>query len=283
MVKMLLHYVQTWKLAELKKLASTATSHLYTAKLHGHTVVLKLLTTVGQEDEQGAAAALTWFAGQGAIRLLRHDAHALLLEYAAGGDLTSLVATGQDDQATRVVADVLEQLHRPVAGAVLPALTPLQQRFRSLFARARQDKASAAALFGDAAAVAQALLENQRELCVLHGDLHHENIRYAPQRGWLAIDPKGLIGERAYDAANVLCNPVTIPQLVQSETRLLRQADRLAARLKMAPQRLLSWVYAHACLAASWSLEDGTDPQHWLIMARLVRPHISRDLQKRGC
>jgi streptomycin 6-kinase len=157
---------------------------------------------------------------------------------------------------------------------------PLQQRFRSLFRRAQQDHADGeSSIFVQAATVTQALLEDPRERCILHGDLHHENIRHSPQRGWLALDPKGIIGERAYDAANVLCNPVTMPDLVQSEARLLRQADHLAARLKIAPQRLLAWVYAHACLAVSWSLEDGTDPQHWLTMAKLVHPHVPQDLR----
>ena len=280
---MLRHYVQTWHLAAPHHLASTTTSHVYTVQHHGATVILKLLTPVGQEDEQGAAAALTWFAGDGAIRLLRSDAHALLLEYVAGDTLTGLVATGHDDAATDIVADVMAQLYRPVESAVLPGLTPLPQRFRALFVRAQQEHAApGASLFVDATAVAHALLADQQEQCVLHGDLHHENMKYSPQRGWLALDPKGLTGERAYDAANVLCNPVTLPGLVQSEARLVRQANRLAARLPISPQRLLAWVYAHACLAASWSLEDGTEPQHWLRMAHLVRPQVSQDLHKRG-
>src|SRR2546428_7795870 len=93
----------------------------------------------------------------------------------------------------------------PVDGAVLPGLTPLPQRFRALFVRAQQEQAAtAASLFIDAAAVAHALLTDQRERCVLHGDLHHENLKYSQQRSWLAIDPKGLIGEPAYDAAHVM-------------------------------------------------------------------------------
>ena len=78
---MLRHYVQTWHLAAPHHLASTTTSHMYTVQHHGDTVILTVLTPVGQEEEQGAAAALTWFAGSSAIRLLRSDAHALLLEY----------------------------------------------------------------------------------------------------------------------------------------------------------------------------------------------------------
>lgn len=269
--------MQTWHLTAPQHFASTATSHVYLVQHHGDTVILKLLTPVGQEDEQGATAALVWFAGHGAIRLLRADTRALLLEYVAGDALTSLVATGHDDAATDIVADVMAQLYRPVDSAVLPGLRPLAHRCRALFVRAQQEPvAPGAALFGEAAAVAHTLLADQREPCVLHG----ENIKYSPQRGWLLLDPKGLIGEWAYDAANVLCNPVTLPGLVQSEARLLRQASRLAVRLQIALGRFLAWVYAHACLAASWSLEDGTAPQHWFRMAHLVRPHVSPNLRK---
>jgi streptomycin 6-kinase len=40
------------------------------------------------------------------------------------------------------------------------------------------------------------LLTTQREKVVLHGDMHHGNVLNFGSRGWLAIDPKGLIGER---------------------------------------------------------------------------------------
>ena len=55
---MLRHYMQIWHLTAPQHLASTATSHVYMVQHHGHTVILKLLTPVGQEDEQGATAAL---------------------------------------------------------------------------------------------------------------------------------------------------------------------------------------------------------------------------------
>jgi streptomycin 6-kinase len=32
---------------------------------------------------------------------------------------------------------------------------------------------------------------------LLHGDLHHENILAAEREPWLAIDPKGVVGEPA--------------------------------------------------------------------------------------
>jgi hypothetical protein len=47
----------------------------------------------------------------------------------------------------------------------------------------------------------------RRDVVVLHGDMHHENILKFSSRGWLAIDPKGLVGERGFDYANIFCKP----------------------------------------------------------------------------
>ena len=40
------------------------------------------------------------------------------------------------------------------------------------------------------------LLAEPREVCALHGDLHHDNVLDFGPRGWLAIDPHALVGER---------------------------------------------------------------------------------------
>ena len=37
--------------------------------------------------------------------------------------------------------------------------------------------------------------------------MHHDNILDFGERGWLVIDPKRLHGERAFDYANIFCNP----------------------------------------------------------------------------
>ena len=57
------------------------------------------------------------------------------------------------------------------------------------------------------AEAARALLSEPREVGVLHGDLHHDNVLDFGVRGWLAIDPKRLVGERGFDFANIFTNP----------------------------------------------------------------------------
>ncbi len=129
------------------------------------------------------------------------------------------------------------------------------------------------------AALAKRLLADPRDVRVLHGDIHHRNIRQSP-RGWLAFDPKGLFGERTYDCANTLCNP-PIPELVHNEKRLLTNAAILADALKIDMSRVLSFTYAYACLNASqWVLRLGMDDiaeeliQWHLKVAEIIEPHI---------
>src|SRR5258708_31962391 len=134
-------YLKAWSLSDPQPLAETATSHVYavTSPDWGR-VVLKLLTPIGIEDEQPGALALRCFDGHGAVRILRDDRQAHLLEYADGEELLALVQRGEDDQATAIIAEILNQLH--AAGRTLPpaGLVPLKTRFRRLFQKAEADR-----------------------------------------------------------------------------------------------------------------------------------------------
>ncbi len=112
---------------------------------------------------------------------------------------------------------------------------------------------------------------------MLHGDIHHCNIRQS-SRGWLAFDPKGVVGERTYDCANTLCNPA-MPEIVHNETRLLTNAAILADTLAIDLSRVLAFTYAYACLNASWwSRHIGAeDMVQWsLNVAMIIEPHIEQ-------
>ena len=266
------HYLKLWELTTPEWLAKTFTSNIYKAQASNETIVLKILSGKGAEDESSAADVLTWFDGQGAIRLLQHDAGAMLLEYVKGDDLTELVRTGKDDEATQIIAGVLNQLHSAKDAQLPRGLTPLPRRFQSLFAAA--SLGSAPPILGRGAVTTRSLFSDENQSFVLHGDIHHENIRHHQERGWLAIDPKGLWGDRIYDAANALCNPLSMPEIAQSRDRLLRQAGIMADALEVNCDRLLSYAFAHACLSASWCIEDGHDPGHFLAMAEIAERSI---------
>ncbi len=101
------------------------------------------------------------------------------------------------------------------------------------------------------------LSKNSAQPVLLHGDLHHDNILAAEREPWLAIDPKGAIGEPAYEAGALLRNPMPgILHRPALQRILSRRVQLLAAELGLDEQRLTAWGFYQAVLSAWWSLED---------------------------
>ncbi len=256
----------------------TRTSTIYTVTHDNEPVILKLLAAA-EVDEQRGAAALRTFDGHGAVRLLRYDDGAQLMEYAAGEILVALVERGADEDATRIIAQVIKQLHSVPQDVPHDGLISLERWFNALMERAAQDRqAGIASIYVRGAALAARLLTEPQQIRVLHGDIQHYNIRNSA-RGWLAFDPKGVVGERTYDCANTLCNPV-MPELVHNETRLLNNAAILADALDIELWRVLAFTYAYACLNAGWwtklgDREEAQDIIRWhLEVAKIIEPHL---------
>ena len=138
-----------------------------------------------------------------------------------------------------------------------------------------------------AADLAARLLADPLDVRVLHGDIHHRNIRQS-SRGWLAFDPKGLVGERTYDCANTLCNPFRgqprHDELVHDERRLLTAAGILADALQIDLARVLQFTFIYACLSASWALAiDDDDGARWALnVGALCAPSIGVPLSDLG-
>lgn len=277
------HYLKLWNLSDPQPLAQTVTSHVYTLLHEGARVVLKLLSDVGEEEAVGAIALRHWN-GQGAVRLLNSDDGAHLMEYADGEDLTGLLRQGKDAVATEIIASVLNQLHS-VQTTPPEGLYPLDRWFRDLFTKAEEDeRAGSNSIYQRGANVARALLVDAREVRVLHGDIHHENIRQSA-RGWLAFDPKGLVGERTYDTANTLCNLIyrgNTFSAAENEARILQSAGIFAERLGIERERILTYTFAYCCLSAAWSLQvpelmpEEDMAANTLRIAALIEPHISQ-------
>lgn len=253
-------YLQRWALEPDGRPFRTPSSRLLPVRAGGVPAMLKLATV---EEERLGADLMVWWRGGGAARVLARDGAALLIERAtAGKSLATLVRDGGDDAACRIACRVAAALHAPRRRAPPERLVPLDVRFRALWpASARHGEP-----FASCAAVARGLLAEPREVGVLHGDIHHDNILdFGAGRGWRAIDPKGLLGERGYDFANLFCNPD--PASAADPERLARRLGVIAGAAGLDPDRLLRWVIAHAGLSAAWHVEDGGDPGPALAVA----------------
>ncbi len=263
------HYLNRWSLSRDGAGFETPSSWIQPVQCGQGAAMLKLLKPTS--DEHNASDLLRHYDGRGAVRLFAADADAHLVERASGPrSLLAMATSGQDDEAAAVLADALAVLHRDAGRPAPGSLTPLAEQFSALFhCRDRH------ALLPRCAAVARDLLADPLDCVPLHGDLHHRNVLDGGARGWLAIDPKALLGERAYDVANLLCNPSPHGDLVHSQARMERLGDFYARHLGLDTRRVLRFAFAHAGLSASWDIEDGFDPTYSLTCAETLAPLVA--------
>ncbi|MBJ2065037.1 aminoglycoside phosphotransferase family protein [Serratia odorifera] len=244
----LIPYLQRWALTPDGRAFETHSSLLMPVRYRGQAAMLKVAR---EEEEKFGAHLMRWWQGDGAARVLGWHQDALLLERAQGsGSLSQLVRDGNDAQAIAILCEVVNKLHAPRRQAP-PTLIPLERWFGSLWPAAQAH----GGWLRLSAAVAAELLGSAREQGVLHGDIHHDNVLDFGARGWLAIDPKRLYGERGFDYANIFCNPnygvATDPAL------FLQRVEQVCQLAGLERQRLLQWILAWAGLSAAWFLEEG--------------------------
>ena len=225
----------------------------------GQEAVLKI--GVPNRELTSEINALRLYEGRGACQLLEADAGAglLLLERLSPG--TMLASLADDDAATGIAADVMEMLHRPAPPPEgflsLRGWFDELKKLRSLF-NGRSGPFPEKS-FAIAEGLIHDLFAEERPQVLLHGDFHHFNILRSAG-GWLAIDPKGVIGPAEYEVGPLLINPfnVRLP-----ETEAIRRTERriaiLSERLGWEPQRLRAWAICHSVLSSFWDMaEDGT-------------------------
>lgn len=267
-------FPRRWKIDRAEPIAETFSSHIWKAfRSDGSLAVVKALKPFDDvEDELRGAHFLKWRDGEGAVRLLGRDGRRMLLEYAGERLLTTVLHTEGDEAATLIAADVLQRLHRPSDRPAPARLQPLRERFAALFARAEVGDPYPNGLYRQAAVTADTLLGSTHSERPLHGDLHHDNIVLG-SRGWLAIDPKGVLGDPCFDAANLFYNPLGQDALCADPERIARMAWILSGRLELDPRRLLEHAFAYGCLSAAWHAEDDNekDENRELLIAGAIR------------
>jgi len=273
-----------WSLTVLPPFEGLSYNYVAPAvRADGSDVVLKI--GVPNPELRAEIEALRLYAGHGSARLLEadRDRGLLLLERLKPG--TPLFSLTDDAQATSIAAQVMRQLWRPAPPEhPFPTVVKWSQGLQRL--RGHFDGSTGPfppALVEAAERLYAELGASMTTPVLLHGDLHHWNILSAERQPWLALDPKGLIGEPAYEVGALLRNPM--PQLLrapQPQRILARRLDQLAEDLGFERARLLGWALAQAVLSAWWMIEDHGHGWEPLIacaelLAGLTKPTKKRD------
>ncbi|MER7708185.1 aminoglycoside phosphotransferase family protein [Kitasatospora sp. NPDC097605] len=232
-----------------------------------------LKVSLGTPETAHEPDALTAWAGRGAVLLL--DAHrtptagVLLLERLHGEiPLRSLAEPKAMLEATSLLHRLWLPLPLP-SSPVPPSPVPpspfptLPQAAPTLPGEAIPGlPGEATPLLAEAAETATALTTSATEQFLLHGDFHHGNVLAADRAPWLAIAPRPLAGERAYDLARLALDRadtlVGSPGLAAAVRRRLHQ---LAEALDVDRDRLRGWTLVRAVDLALTALAAGRRPE----------------------
>ena len=268
-------YIDRWGLVPDGAPIERRSSSLLPVRYQDEPAILKLAR---EAEERRGAAIMQWWGSDGAARVLASDDDALLLERATGlRSLSDMARSGEagDTEAAHILVDVTNRLHAPRATPPPSELTSLEDWFRELWPAAE----ARGGLLARSAETARELLAAPRDIVVLHGDLHHDNVLDFGHRGWLAIDPKRLTGERGFDLANIFTNPdledPSRPVGVEPG-RFLRRLEIVAGAAQLDRRRLLQWILAWTGLSATWYLSDGDPADIDFQVAALAAAELDR-------
>jgi streptomycin 6-kinase len=210
-------------------------------------VVLKVGTP--NDESVRERAALRVYDGRGVVRALASDEAlgAVLLERILPGRM--LAAVENDEEATSIAADVMRNIWRPAP--VGDGFIGVEAYTRGLEEAGAASAALGAELVDRARRQRAELLATPMQTVLLHGDFHHFNVLSAEREPWLAIDPKGVVGEAAFEVGAFLHNPTRAR--VGLDRVLRRRIAIFGERLGLDRERLRKWGLVYAVLSAWWT------------------------------
>ncbi|MFJ4987580.1 aminoglycoside phosphotransferase family protein [Streptomyces sp. NPDC088732] len=210
-------------------------------------------------------AALARWDGRGAVRLLRADPDegVLLMERLHGEvSLRSL----PEPKAMLEACATLQRLWVPLPpdeahpfASVADHTAGLAARLRERAARPCVD-AEIRPLVEEALALRDALTGGPGPVpaVLLHGDYHHGNVLSADRVPWLAIDPKPLVGDPAFDLAWLVRDRLeTLLATGGAQAAARRRVAKLSDALEVDRERVRGWGLFRAVEAGVWAFSVG--------------------------
>ncbi len=212
----------TWGIELATPFAMSAVSYV-AASSDGN--VLKVAWR-GDDESLHEADALELWNGNGAVRLIRRDEHALLEERALPGTDLSLL---DEQQATNIAVELGTRLWRPATEPFRPVGPAVSTWVDIALAGGNTLAPVARALFDDIGGGAD---------WVVHGDFHHHNI-LSSARGFLAIDPKPYLADREYDVPSFLWNPM---DNVMADRHLIEERIKAFVAVGLDEYKIRAWT-----------------------------------------
>lgn len=256
--KIIKWYEEKWK---IKVFDPFILSYNYVAPaktLTGENTVLKISFPENDEFEK-EIKALEFFGGQAAVNVLKKDlgSGVVLLEKAEPGKRLR-DEVGNTKQIS-IASEVIKKLHQPITKD-LAGFFPTIANWAKAFDRFKKKFSLQSGpipkwMFDKGEGIFKDLGVNGATY-LLHGDLHSDNI-LSSERGWLIIDPKGVVGEREFELGAFLRNPIYNYPKGSDYKKITREnIIQFSQELGFDKKRILDWSFACAVISILWFLED---------------------------
>ncbi len=249
-----------WHLTHLSPVDNMSYHYVAKAVSDNHqAVVLKIgcdAKVIADEKQ-----ALEYFNGDGSIRLIDYNEkyRALLLQQAVPGVTLKSLYPAQAERVMDNYVATMQQLHHKIL--------PTKNNFQSISTWLQAlDKVNSDQIPKDllkkALGLRDQLLSSSGRQVLLHGDLHHDNI-LSDGNTWLAIDPKGIIGEPEFEiAAFDFIHQSELAELANealAKKLFAVRIEYIAGKMNLDAERIKAWVFVRLILSAAWSIEDKSE------------------------
>jgi len=247
--KTVLGLSQKYELSKLVPVDNLSYNYVLSGVQGNCSIILKLgLDNAGLKQEHAALKAFSKF---GAPKVLAEEDGMILLEQVLPGTSLKSYFPKNDDEATHIACDVIKLLHQ--APAPKSSNFPYVNNF---FETLYKNHNIPTQYLNKARVTFDQLMQTSNKQFLLHGDLHQDNI-LKNGNSWLVIDPKGIIGEPAYEIATFICNP--IPEMLNTNRAndLIKNRIATFAKLLDLPEiRIINWCFVKVVLCWIWNIED---------------------------
>ena len=246
-------YAAKWKLSRLAFMPTNTVNLLYDcdSAYYGR-CVLKMC--IPGPEVATEINCLRVYDGRGYVKLWDYDLpdSLLLLERVIPGGQMWEVSDYRE--RARLMAETVKDLPIPWDGhGDYPTYRSWMVKLRENLMR-MGGMADALFYMDEAMRIYDGLKRKYTRNCLLHGDLHQENMLLNPRGGYTVIDPKGVVDDPVMETARFLNNEIPC-----KETKIQEMAAIMAPLIGIPEGDILKSMFVDTAMCKSWGLEEHFD------------------------
>jgi len=239
-----------WGLEFIEPILGGWVSLVYSVRYSGQNAVLKL--TFPNWEFRSEVKALLAYDGLGTVPVIGYDIDAVAI-------LMPLIEPGTSlrEEPDRIAVPVAIEAMKKLRDAPFePTDFPnLERWYKELFEEKIADSWLPFELVQLARETVRNLLCTQDQKVLLHADLHHQNILLGKD-GWTVIDPKGVVGDPAFEPSAFMRNPLGLSKTSRNlREDLNKRIKDFSDGLGYDPYRVWGWAFSQTLLSAHWANE----------------------------